>query len=87
MLENNEHGRVDLLRLRLASRTGAPNWSIEKRYLKVLLHEIGHSGRAIAELQDCLRTQWLSRRILATVKRTARENRSRGASSQGARKG
>src|SRR6202171_3821539 len=56
-LENKENGRVDLLRLRLAARTGPPNWSIEKRYVKVLA-ESGATEQAITELQACLRTQW-----------------------------
>src|ERR1700738_4719504 len=29
VLQNKEHGEVDLLRWRLAARTGPPNWSIE----------------------------------------------------------
>jgi tetratricopeptide (TPR) repeat protein len=57
VLENKENGRVDLLRLRLAARTGPPNWSIEKRYIKVL-DESGATAQAITELQACLRTQW-----------------------------
>src|SRR4029077_3923665 len=32
VLENKENGMVDLMRMRLASRTGPPNWSIEKSY-------------------------------------------------------
>ena len=57
VLENKEHGRADLLRLRLASRTGPPNWSIEKRYVK-LLDETGATPNAISEIQNCLRTEW-----------------------------
>jgi tetratricopeptide (TPR) repeat protein len=57
VLENKENGRVDLLRLGLAARTGPPNWSIEKRYVKVL-DESGATAQAIIELQVCLRTQW-----------------------------
>jgi predicted Zn-dependent protease len=57
VLENKENDRVDLLRLRLAARTGPPNWSIEKRYVKVL-DESGATEQAITELQACLRTQW-----------------------------
>jgi tetratricopeptide (TPR) repeat protein len=57
VLENKEHRRADLLRLRLAARTGAVNWSIEKRYIK-LLDETGATAAAIAELQTCLQTQW-----------------------------
>jgi protein O-mannosyl-transferase len=57
VLENKENGRVNLLRLRLAARTGPPNWSIEKRYVKVL-DESGATAQAITELQSCLCTQW-----------------------------
>jgi tetratricopeptide (TPR) repeat protein len=57
VLEHKETGTVDLLRLRLASRTGPPNWSIEKRYIK-LLDESGTTSAAIAELQQCLQSQW-----------------------------
>ncbi len=54
---NKEHGSVDLLRLRLASRTGPPNWSIEKRYIKVLAQS-GSIDGALAELRQWLQTQW-----------------------------
>lgn len=57
VLLNKEKGQVDLLRLRLAARTGPPNWAIEKRYIKVLA-ESGHSERAVEELQSCLKMQW-----------------------------
>ncbi len=57
VLENKEKSRVDLLRLRLAARTGPPNWSIEKRYLKVL-DEAGATAQAIGELQTWLRREW-----------------------------
>jgi predicted Zn-dependent protease len=57
VLENKEKGQVDLMRLRLAARTGPPNWSIEKRYLKVL-EETGATSGAINELLACLQTQW-----------------------------
>ncbi len=53
LLENRESGKVDLMRLRLATRLGAPNWSIEKRYLKALA-DIGSPERALAELQNIL---------------------------------
>ena len=33
--------------MRLASRTGPPDWAIEKRYIKVL-DEVGYPERAIA---------------------------------------
>lgn len=57
VLENKESGGADLLRLRLAAHTGISNWSIEKRYVK-LLAETGATGGAIQELQNCLRTEW-----------------------------
>ena len=57
VLEHKENGRVDLMRLRLASRTGAPDWSIEKRYVEVL-DQSGATPAAIAELKSCLATQW-----------------------------
>ena len=57
VLENKEEGRVDLLRLRLAARTGPPNWSIERRYVRVL-DESGATAQAIGELQACLRREW-----------------------------
>ena len=57
VLENKEHGRADLMRLRLATRTGPPNWSIEKRYIK-LLDETGARAKAIGEIQNCLQTEW-----------------------------
>lgn len=57
VLEQKEHGRVDLMRLRLASRTGEPNWSIERRYI-LALDSAGATTAAIAELKTCLATQW-----------------------------
>ncbi len=57
VLEHKETGQVNPTRLRLASRTGPPNWRIEKRYVQ-LLDEIGATDRAIAELQRLLQTQW-----------------------------
>lgn len=57
VLENKEKGHVDLLRLRLAARTGPANWSIEKRYVR-LIDENGATNAAILELQTCLQTQW-----------------------------
>jgi tetratricopeptide (TPR) repeat protein len=57
VLENKEQGRANLLRMRLAARTGSPNWSIEKRYIK-LLDETGATATAIGELQHCLGTEW-----------------------------
>jgi len=57
VLEYKEHGQVDLLRLRLASRTGTPQWSIEKRYVQAL-DGSGQRGAALVELENCLRTEW-----------------------------
>lgn len=57
LLEHKEKGRVDLLRFRLAARTGPPNWAIEKRYIEVL-DQSGDTNAAIAELKSCLTTQW-----------------------------
>jgi len=57
VLENKEHGKADVMRMRLASRTGAPNWSIEKRYIQ-LLDETGATAAAMNELLTCLQTQW-----------------------------
>ena len=57
VLEHKENGKVDLMRMRLASRTGPPNWSIERAYLE-LLDETGGTGAAINELLRCLQTQW-----------------------------
>ena len=57
VLEFRENKRVDLLRFRLAARTGPPNWSIEKRYIRAL-DETGATDRAIAELKMVLATEW-----------------------------
>src|SRR5205823_4356546 len=57
VLENKENGKVDLMRMRLASRTGPANWSIEKRYIR-LLDQTGGTATAINELLTCLQTQW-----------------------------
>jgi len=57
VLENHQTGEVNLLRMRLAARTGPSDWSIERRYIKVL-DESGDTRQAIAELKSCLATQW-----------------------------
>jgi len=57
ILEIKEHERVELLRFRLASRTGPPNWRIERRYIDAL-DQTGNTAAAIKELSDCLKTQW-----------------------------
>jgi Tfp pilus assembly protein PilF len=57
VLEYKEQGRANPLRLRLASRTGPSNWSIEKRYIE-LIDENGATEAAVRELQTCLQTEW-----------------------------
>ena len=57
VLENKENGKVDLIRMRLAARTGPPRWSIEKRYIQ-LLDQTGGTPAAINELLSCLQRQW-----------------------------
>jgi tetratricopeptide (TPR) repeat protein len=57
ILDVIEHERVELLRFRLASRTGPPNWGIERRYIEAL-DETGNNAAAIKELAGCLKTQW-----------------------------
>ena len=56
VLESKESGKVDLMRMRLAARTGPPNWSIEKRYIQ-LLDQTGGTAAAINELLTCLQSQ------------------------------
>ena len=57
VLENKETGNVNILRMRLAARTGPPDWAIEKRYVKVL-DEAVSADRAVAELKSCVGAQW-----------------------------
>lgn len=57
ILEKKESGNTNLLRLRLATRTGAPNWGIEKRYI-TYLDQSGSRPAAIRELRACLQNQW-----------------------------
>jgi tetratricopeptide (TPR) repeat protein len=57
ILEVKEHERVELMRFRLASRTGPPNWRIERRYIETL-DQTGNTPAAIRELSSCLQTQW-----------------------------
>jgi len=57
ILENKENGKADLMRMRLATRSGPPNWSIEKRYIQ-LLADTGANKAAIDELLTCLQPQW-----------------------------
>ncbi len=56
VLDHQETGKVDLMQMRLASRTGPPNWSIEKAYIQVL-DQTGATSAAINELLSCLQTQ------------------------------
>ncbi len=57
MLESKETGNVNVLRMRLAARTGPPDWSIERRYIQVL-EETGRVGDALTELKSCVGRQW-----------------------------
>jgi hypothetical protein len=57
VLDHKEKGETNPLRLRLAARTGPPNWEIEKRYVR-FMDESGATPAAIHELQTCLQTQW-----------------------------
>jgi tetratricopeptide (TPR) repeat protein len=56
VLEHQESGKIDLMQMRLASRTGPPNWTIEKAYIQ-LLDQTGATSTAINELLSCLQTQ------------------------------
>ena len=57
VLKFKETGEIDLMRFRLAARTGPPNWKIERRFIEAL-DENGMTAAAIAELKSCLVTQW-----------------------------
>jgi tetratricopeptide (TPR) repeat protein len=57
VLESRERGDANLMRMRLASRTGPSDWSIERRYIR-LLDEAGATAGAIQEVQHCLATEW-----------------------------
>jgi protein O-mannosyl-transferase len=57
MVEQKEKGRINVLRLRLASRTDPPSWSIMRRYLAALA-VTGQTEKAVAELQAVLATEW-----------------------------
>ena len=57
VLEHKEKGTTNLIRMRLAARSGPPNWAIEKRYVQ-LLNQAGAPEAAIAELKHCLISQW-----------------------------
>lgn len=55
--DNKEQKPRGVLRLHLATRTGTPNWTIEKRYILVLA-QTGRMLDAIAELRRCLQMEW-----------------------------
>src|SRR5438477_38897 len=57
LVEQKEKGRIDLSRLRIASRTDPPSWSTMRRYLAAL-SLTGQTERAVAELQTLLNTEW-----------------------------
>jgi hypothetical protein len=56
-LKTRKIGKADLMQMRLASRIGPTNWSIQKRYIR-LLDETSSTGAAINELLTCLQSQW-----------------------------
>jgi protein O-mannosyl-transferase len=53
VLENRETGKINLIRLQLAARLGAPNWEIEQRYIKTCA-DLGFAEQALSELHTCL---------------------------------
>jgi hypothetical protein len=57
ILDNKEGRLPNPLRLRLAARSGPPDWSIEKRYIK-FIHESGATEQAVKEVESCLQTEW-----------------------------
>jgi len=57
MVEQKETGQIDLVRLRMATRTDPPSWAIMRRYLAGLAVS-GQLPRAVAELQVLLQTEW-----------------------------
>jgi tetratricopeptide (TPR) repeat protein len=57
LVEQKEKGRINLLRLRIASQTDPPSWSIMRRYLAALA-VTGQTEKAVAELQAVLVTDW-----------------------------
>lgn len=56
ILEHQEDGKVDLLRLRMAARL-ANAWPITRRYLNALA-ESGRTAQACSELISLLQTEW-----------------------------
>jgi protein O-mannosyl-transferase len=57
VMEFKQTGKVDLLRLRLASRTGTPSWAITRRYISTL-NESGRTEAAVRELRTVLASEW-----------------------------
>jgi tetratricopeptide (TPR) repeat protein len=53
ILEAKESGEINLMRLRLATRIGPPDWQIEQTYIEALANA-GLTARAITELKSCL---------------------------------
>jgi tetratricopeptide (TPR) repeat protein len=52
-----EKGEIDVRRFHLASRTGPPNWRLERRYIEVL-DQTEQTPAAIRELANVLKNQW-----------------------------
>ena len=57
LVEQKEKGEINLLRLRTASRTNPPSWSIMRRYLAALAVS-GQTEEAVAKLRAVLATEW-----------------------------
>jgi Tfp pilus assembly protein PilF len=57
VVEYRQSGTLDLPLLRLASRTGAPSWTITERYIRALA-ESGRMPAAVIELRNVLATEW-----------------------------
>src|SRR5207253_7704401 len=57
LVEQKENGQINLSRLRIASQTDPPSWSIMRRYLAAL-SVTGQTEKAVAELQAVLATEW-----------------------------
>ena len=55
--EQKERGQVNLLRLRAASQTDPPSWSVMRHYLAALAIA-GHTEEAVARLRAVLVTEW-----------------------------
>src|SRR5207253_1154017 len=57
VVEQREKGHINLVRLRKATRTDPPSWSIMRRYVAGLAVS-GQLPTAVAELQVLLQTEW-----------------------------